>query len=256
MKTVSRRDLLKTSIMVPAGVAAAQGLGPMGHTLHSAGLNSEPLPISAAGEASIPGGGRERLLLDFDWRFHFGNADDPTKDFEFGSGRTGNFQKTGNFLPAGTLAYDDGDWQPVNLPHDWAVTLPFQNDPALASKGYYPLGRTYPSTSVGWYRRVFDLPAADAGKRLTLEFDGSYRETMVVFNGFFIGNHSGGYDPFSFDVTDFANPGGRNVLLVRVDATLSDGWFYEGAGLYRHVWLVKTDPLHVKQWGTFVRAEV
>jgi beta-galactosidase len=256
MKTVSRRDLLKTSIMVPAGIAAAQGLGPMGSALHRAEQNSEPLPISAAREASIPGAGRERLLLDFDWRFHFGNADDPTKDFDFGGGRTGNFQKTGNFLPASTLAYDDGDWQPVNLPHDWAVELPFQNDPALASKGYYPLGRTYPSTSVGWYRRVFELPAADAGKRFTLEFDGSYRETMVVLNGFFIGTHSGGYDPFSFDVTDFANPGGRNVLLVRVDATLSDGWFYEGAGIYRHVWLVKTHPVHVKQWGTFVSAEV
>ena len=256
MKTVSRRDLLKTSIMVPAGIAAAQGFGPMGSALQTTGQNSEPLPISAAREASIPGAGRERLLLDFDWRFHFGNANDPTKDFDFGDGRIGNFQKTGNFLPAGALAYDDGDWQPVNLPHDWAVELPFQNDPALSSKGYYPLGRTYPSTSVGWYRRVFDLPAADAGKRLTLEFDGSYRETMVVLNGFFIGNHSGGYDPFSFDVTDFVNPGGRNVLLVRVDATLSDGWFYEGAGIYRHVWLVKTDPIHVKQWGTFVSAEV
>ncbi len=97
------------------------------------------------------------------------------------------------------------------------------------------------------------MPASDTGKRITLEFDGAYRETMVVFNGFYIGRHSGGYDPFRFDVTDFANPGGRNVLLVRVDATESDGWFYEGAGIYRHVWLVKTNPVHVKQWGTFVR---
>ncbi len=78
----------------------------------------------------------------------------------------------------------------------------------------------------------------------------------MVFNGFYIGRHIGGYDPFSFDVTDFATPGGRNVLLVRVDATQSDGWFYEGAGIYRHVWLVKTNPVHVKKWGTFVRAEV
>ncbi|MGA9719806.1 MAG: glycoside hydrolase family 2 TIM barrel-domain containing protein, partial [Acidobacteriaceae bacterium] len=109
---------------------------------------------------------------------------------------------------------------------------------------------------IGWYRRVFELPAADAGKRITLEFDGAYRETMVVFNGFYIGRHSGGYDPFQFDVTDFANPGGRNVLLVRVDATESDGWFYEGAGIYRHVWLVKTHPVHVKQWGTFVASDV
>jgi beta-galactosidase len=256
MKSFSRRDLLKTSLMAPAAVAAAQGLGPMGVALQSPAQNSEPLPESAPRAASMPGAGRERLLLDFGWRFHFGNADEPSKDFEFGDGRTGNFQKTGNFLPAGALAFDDGDWHPVDLPHDWAVELPFQNDPALASKGFYPLGRTYPATSVGWYRRVFDLPAADAGKRLTLEFDGSYRETMVVLNGFYIGTHGGGYDPFSFDVTDFANPGGRNVLLVRVDATLSDGWFYEGAGIYRHVWLVKTDPVHVKKWGTFVSAQV
>ena len=89
-----------------------------------------------------------------------------------------------------------------------------------------------------------------------MEFDGSYRETMVVFNGFYIGRHSGGYDPFSFDLTDFANPGAPNVLLVRVDATLSDGWFYEGAGIYRHVWLVKTAPVHVKKWGTLARAQV
>ena len=115
----------------------------------------------------------------------------------------------------------------MDLPHDWAIELPFENDPSLSSKGFYPLGRTYPATSVGWYRRVFDLPADD-GKRITVQFDGSYRETMVVFNGFYIGTHGGGYDPFQFDLTDFANPGGRNVLLVRVDATLSDGWFYEG----------------------------
>jgi len=213
------------------------------------------VPPAAVRPESL-GPGRERLLLDFGWRFHFGNANDPAKDFGFGSGRSGNFQKTGNFLPAGALAFDDSDWRPLDLPHDWAVELPFENDPALSSKGFYSLGRTYPATSVGWYRRVLELPATDTGKRITIEFDGSYRETMVVFNGFYIGRHSGGYDPFSFDVTDFATPGGRNVLLVRVDATSSDGWFYEGAGIYRHVWLVKTHPVHVKQWGTFVRTQV
>ena len=200
--------------------------------------------------------GRQRLLLDFGWRFHLGHACDPAKDFGFGGGRAGNFQKTGNFLRPGSLAFDDSEWKPVDLPHDWAIELPFVNDPALQSKGFYPLGRTYPETSVGWYRRVFELNADDAGKRISLEFDGAYREAMVVVNGFYIGRHSGGYDPFRFDVTDFVNPGGRNVLLIRVDATSSDGWFYEGAGIYRHVWLVKTHPVHVRQWGTFVRSEV
>ena len=255
MKTLSRRDLLKTSMLAPAA-AAAHGIIPIGAATQAMAETSGPLSTTAGRDLSTSGAGRERLLLDFGWRFHFGDANDPAKDFGFGSGRTGSFQKTGNFLPAGNVAYDDSDWQSVDLPHDWAVELPFQNDPALQSKGFYPLGRTYPATSVGWYRRIFELPVTDADKRITLEFDGSYRETMVVFNGFYIGRHSGGYDPFSFDVTEFANPGGRNVLLVRVDATSSDGWFYEGAGIYRHVWLVKTNPVHVKQWGTLVTSEV
>jgi beta-galactosidase len=231
-------------------------MGPMGAAIKAAAEETHPQAANAAPNSSAAGAGHERLLLDFGWRFHPGNANDPAKDFAFGLGRSGTFQKTGNFLPAGNLGFDDGDWRPVDLPHDWAIELPFENDPALSSKGFYPLGRTYPATSVGWYRRVFEIPAADAGKRITLEFDGSYRETLVVFNGFYIGRHSGGYDPFSFDVTDFVIPGGKNVLLVRVDATSSDGWFYEGAGIYRHVWLVKTSPIHVKRWGTFVAAEI
>ena len=257
MKAFSRRDMLKTSLLAPA-VAAAQGMKPIEAAMQVAGESAGPLSTGTGvpRRSAEFGAGRERLLLDFGWRFHLGNADDAAKDFGFGSGRAGNFQKTGNFLPAGSLAFDDNDWQPIDLPHDWAIELPFENDPALTSKGFYPLGRNYPATSVGWYRRVLDLPAADANKRITIEFDGAYRETMVVFNGFYIGRHSGGYDPFSFDVTDFANPGGRNVLLVRVDATSSDGWFYEGAGIYRHVWLVKTNPVHVKKWGTFVSAKV
>jgi beta-galactosidase len=264
MKALSRRNLLKTGLLIPAA-AAAQGVAPIGTAIKAVGEGSGPLSpqtgdetTSAATSASTAtrNAGRERLLLDFGWRFHFGNANDPTKDFDFGFGQTGNFQKTGNFLPASSIAFDDGGWKPVDLPHDWAVELPFQNDPALASKGFYPLGRDYPETSVGWYRRVFELAPEDARKRISVEFDGAYRETMVVCNGFYVGRHSGGYDPFSFDVTDFVNPGGRNVLLVRVDATLSDGWFYEGAGIYRHVWMVKTNPVHVKKWGTFVAADV
>jgi beta-galactosidase len=259
MKPLSRRDVLKTGLLAPVAVAAANGMGPFGVALNASGETAPALPENIASQSSgsaVDAAGRERLLLDFGWRFHFGNADDPAKDFGFGSGRAGNFQKTGNFMPAGSFPFDDGDWRSLDLPHDWAIELPFQNDPALQSKGFYPLGRTYPATSIGWYRRVFDLPATDAGKRITIEFDGAYRETMVVLNNFYIGLHSGGYDPFSFDVTDFANPGGRNVLLVRVDATSSDGWFYEGAGIYRHVWLVTTHPVHVKKWGTFVRSGV
>jgi beta-galactosidase len=258
MKAFSRRDLLKTSLLAPAVAASAHGMTPMEAAMQAAGEAAGPLPAGEAGHSSpaTAGAGRERLLLDFGWRFHFGDACDAAKDFGFGNGRAGNFQKTGGFLAASSLAFDDSDWKPLDLPHDWAIELPFKNDPELLNKGFYPLGRDYPTTSVGWYRRVLEIPAADAGKRISIEFDGAYRETMVAFNGFYMGRHSGGYDPFSFDVTDFANPGGRNVLLVRVDATESDGWFYEGAGIYRHVWLVKTNPVHVLKWGTFVAAEV
>jgi beta-galactosidase len=236
---MTRRDLMKTGLSVPAAVVAAESA-----------FSEQAQSERQSPPASAPG--RERLRLDFGWRFHFGHATDAAMDFDF----RGNFSKTGGFGAVATLAFDDSDWKSVDLPHDWAIELPFENDPSLGNKGFYPLGRTYPATSVGWYRRIFELPASDAGKRITVEFDAAYREAAVVFNGFYIGRHIGGYDPFSFDLTDFATPGGKNVLLVRVDATQSDGWFYEGAGIYRHVWLVKTNPLHVKKWGAFARSEV
>ena len=259
MKTFTRRDVLKTSLLAPAVAATAHAIGPVGSidsAVHAGEAVSGPLSAPATLASPIPGAGRERLLLDFGWTFHFGNADDSDKDFGYGSADAGNFQKTGGFMPAGSTSFVDADWRRIDLPHDWTVELPFKNDPGLQSKGFYPLGRKYPETSVGWYRRIFELPAEDAGKQITIEFDGAYRETTVVFNGFYIGQHSGGYDSFSFDVSDFANPGQPNVLLVRVDATGSDGWFYEGAGIYRHVWLVKTHPVHIKQWGTLVRSEI
>jgi beta-galactosidase len=257
MKTFSRRDVLKTSLLAPAVAATAHAIGPIDPAVHAAtGEVSGPLSAPATLASPTPGAGRERLLLDFGWSFHFGHADDPAQDFGYGSADAGNFQKTGNFMPAGSTSFSDADWRRIDLPHDWTVELPFKNDPDLQNKGFYPLGRKYPETSVGWYRRIFELSAEDHGKRITIEFDGAYRETTVIFNGFYIGQHSGGYDSFSFDVSDFANPGQPNVLLVRVDATGSDGWFYEGAGIYRHVWLVKTHPVHIKQWGTLVRSEI
>ena len=244
MKSWTRREVLKSGMAVPVVTA-------LGVPARSVPVRSEKTQTNS-GTAPL----RERSLLDFGWRFHFGHANDAAKDFGFGSGRSGGFQKTGGFLSPSNLTFDDGDWKTVDLPHDWAIGLPFQNDPSLSSKGYYPLGRNYPETSVGWYRRIFEIPASDAGRRISVEFDGAYRDTMVIFNGYYIGRHGGGYDPFSFDLTDFINPGVPNVLLVRVDATLSDGWFYEGAGLYRHVWLVKTAPVHVKKWGTLATAVV
>ncbi|MGA3018307.1 MAG: beta-galactosidase GalA [Bryobacteraceae bacterium] len=250
----TRRDLLKSTLAASA-VAAGQS-------------NAGAQPQAAAARpaeaqaAAAPTAGRERLLLDFGWRFHFGHADDAAQDFLYGAGGE-TFAKSGSVIqaPRGTpdvsLAnFDDSAWQRVDLPHDWAIELPFENDRSLVAHGCHPLGRKYPATSIGWYRRVFDLPAADLGRRLALEFDGVYRDSIVILNGHYLGRNFSGYAPFRYDISDHANYGSPNVLLVRVDATLGDGWFYEGAGIYRHVWLTKTSPVHVAHWGTFVRADV
>ena len=122
------------------------------------------------------------------------------------------------------------------------------------AKAFTPSGGRIRRTALDGIGVSSRFPKTDKGKRISIEFDGVYREALVALNGFYIGQHRGGYDPFRFDVTDFIIPGAPNVLLVRVEATQSDGWFYEGAGIYRHTWLVKTAPVHVKQWGTFVRS--
>src|SRR5271166_1884942 len=100
MKPLSRRDLLKTGLMAPAAVVVANGMGPLGTAMQVSGERPALLQASTSPAVVKPGAGRERQLLDFGWRFHFGNADDPSKDFGFGSGSSGNFQKTGNFISA------------------------------------------------------------------------------------------------------------------------------------------------------------
>ncbi len=216
---------------------------------------------------------RERSSLDFDWKFHLGHAQDPARDFGFGANQR-TYAKAGANAPNWWVAaaaqkdFDDSAWTPVTLPHDWAVTLPFVDNPAYvpsgkpddedlrAAHGYKALGREFPDTSVGWYRKSFALPAADAGKRLSIEFDGVMRDALVIINGYILEREDSGYASFRVDITDIANLGGDNLITVRVDASLGEGWFYEGAGIYRHVWLVKTAPVHVPQWGVFVKAKV
>jgi beta-galactosidase len=206
-----------------------------------------------AGSPSVDGL-REQLLFDFGWKFQFGHGSDPARDLGFGYGQ-GDFAKTGEFAFA-KAGFDDSKWRALNLPHDWAVELPFVRDPELNSHGYKPLGRRYPETSVGWYRREFAIPASDLGRRISIEFDGAFRSVLIFVNGCFVGRNDNGYAPFSFDVTDFLSYGAKNCIVARVDASFGDGWFYEGAGIYRHVWLTKTDALHLGRWESYVRANL
>jgi beta-galactosidase len=197
---------------------------------------------------------REKLLFDFGWKFQFGHGTDPARDLGFGKGQ-GDFAKTGEF-EFSKAKFDDSKWRTLNLPHDWAVELPFVRDEELNSHGYKPIGRRYPETSVGWYRREFEIPATDLGRRITVDFDGAFRDVLVFVNGCFIGRNNNGYAPFSFDLTDFLSYGTKNYIVARVDASFGDGWFYEGAGIYRHVWLTKTDALHLGSLESWVRPSV
>ena len=184
---------------------------------------------------------RERLLLDSGWKFHLGN--------EWGFAQ--NRAKAGTGSGPASTSFSDASWRTVNLPHDLAVELPF-NPGADAGHGFKPVGPGFAANNVAWYRRTFELPNEDAGKRLWLEFDGVFRNCEVFVNGWFVGRHESGYSSFRYDITDVANPGGKNIVAVKVDASQFEGWFYEGAGIYRHVWLVKTAPLAIAPDGIFV----
>jgi beta-galactosidase len=246
MRIWTRRDILKLGVAAPAAAAALVS--------QPASLLLNAAARSAITEERSAASGRERLLLDFGWRFHLGHADDPARDFGFGQSSV--FAKSGRLFMPSRQDFDASQWRPVDLPHDFAVELPFENERSLIGHGAKPLGRSYPATSIGWYRRVFEIPASDLGRRLVVEFDGVFRDCIVALNGHYLGRNLSGYAPFRYDITDFANYGGKNVLVVRVDATEYEGWFYEGAGIYRHVWLVKTDALHIAHWGTFITSEV
>ena len=291
----TRRDMVKAGLAASAGVMTGKEL------MAEAGI-AGAAPVFAQTGAALPAANlpgvnepntlRERLLLDFGWRFALGNANDPVKDFGFGrlSG-SGTFAKAGQVGGPASPRFDASAWSKIDLPHDWAIDLPFiDNNPPLVGHGAKPLGREYPETSIGWYRREFVLPAGDVGRRICVEFDGIFRNATVFFNGHYIAENMSGYAPLNLDLTDFANfadkaamdraaadqarlaaagtdaaaaariragtqAPGNNVLVVRVDATLDEGWFYEGAGIYRHAWLTKTAPVHIARWGNYVRAE-
>lgn len=205
--------------------------------------------------------GAETINFDENWKFAFGNAADPAKDFGCGTEyfnyltKAASIHNEGPYSPKFDPAKWDNEWKEVNLPHDWVVDLPFSPD-ASHSHGYKTVGYKYPETSVGWYRKVFSLPADDLGRHLSLRFDGIFRDARVWVNGFYLGSEPSGYASQVYDISEYLNYGGDNVIAVRADASLEEGWFYEGAGIYRHVWLEKTDPLHVAPFGTFVHSSL
>ena len=198
---------------------------------------------------------RERINFDDDWQFAFGNASSPEKDFGCGTEYFNYLTKAASIHNEGPYVakFDASGWKKIDLPHDWVVDLPYAAE-ASHSHGYKTVGYEYPETSVGWYRKTFNIPAEDYGKHIWLQFDGIFRDARIWVNGFYLGHEPSGYATQTYDISEYLNYGGENLVCVRADATLEEGWFYEGAGIYRHVWLNKASKVHVEPFGTFVYA--
>ena len=217
-------------------------------------LTTLALLLSIAGQAQNV---RETIRLDKDWKFALGHAGDPKKDFGCGTEYFNYLTKANSIHNVGPYSskFDDSTWQEVSVPHDWVTTLPYARE-ASHSHGYKTVGYKYPDTSIGWYRKTIKIPASDLGKRLMLRFDGIFRNARVWFNGFYMGTEPSGYVTQIYDITPYIKYGEDNLICVRADATLEEGWFYEGAGIYRDVWLEKSAEVSVVPFGTFVYAEL
>ena len=178
------------------------------------------------------------LSFDDGWRFALGNASSYEADFGRGTEFFTYLSKAASIHNIGPYAmeFDDSAWLEVSLPHDWVVDLPYAPE-ASKSHGYKTVGWHYPATSVGWYRKHFTLPADAAGKPVYVLFDGIYRDSNLWVNGFWLGGEPSGYTPQRYLITPYLNPEGDNVIAVRADASLEEGWFYEGGGIYRHAFL-------------------
>jgi beta-galactosidase len=212
-----------------------------------------------AQDAKLPSK-RTRDCFDFNWQFHKG---DIAMKRQVKAGCQGGISDINVKIIAKedtTIDYTDvksaiifnpKDWKEVNLPHDFVVEGTFVHDNSLGSQ---PAANGYLPTGIGFYRKEFGIPESDKGKKISIEFDGIFRNSTVWVNGHLLGNHQSGYTPSNYDLTDVLRYGGegKNAILIKVDASEYEGWWYEGGGIYRHTWLIKTDKLHVSRFGTYV----
>ncbi len=187
------------------------------------------------------------ILLNNNWSFSLGDASSMERDFTHGTEYFTYYSKvmSANHSHAPIMPeFDDSAWQKISLPHDWAVDLPYSAE-ASHSHGYKCIGWKYPGNSVGWYRKHLEIPAEDEGKQIWIEFEGIFRNSQVFCNGCYLGGEQSGYTQSSYDLSPYLNYGGDNVITVRCDASTEEGWYYEGAGIYRNVWLHKAGPISI-----------
>jgi beta-galactosidase len=156
----------------------------------------------------------------------------------------------GSDFPFVQASFDDSGWKVVDLPHDWAIKGPFQEGRNAEVSG--GMGRL-PVNGVAWYRKKLDITESDKDKSIFLDVDGAMSYAIVWFNGHLVGGWPYGYNSWRLDLTPFIIPGGENQLAIRIDNPPNSARWYPGAGIYQNVWIVKTDLVHIGQWGTFVK---
>jgi beta-galactosidase len=177
--------------------------------------------------------------------------------------RTKSFDADWRFLKdsniaAGAMDYNDSKWRTVDLPHDWSIEdLPNQTPDTIvgpfsrSSIGKAATGFTVGGT--GWYRKKFTTANTEQNKLVTIHFDGVYMNADVWLNGHHLGNHPYGYTPFDYELTPYLKSVGQeNVLAVRVRNEGKNSRWYSGSGIYRHVWLTVTEPVHISNWGVYI----
>ncbi|WP_205509616.1 sugar-binding domain-containing protein [Longitalea arenae] len=164
-------------------------------------------------------GVRQQVLFNADWKFQKG-------------------EQSGAAQPA----FSDAGWRTLNLPHDWGIEGPFSKEWASGT-GYLPGG-------IGWYRKTFTVPPTMTGKQLYIYFDGVYKNSEVWINGHYLGKRPNGFIPFQYELTRYLQPGAKNTVAVKVDhSSFADSRWYTGSGIYRNVYLIATNPVHIDQWG-------
>ncbi|UCC68072.1 MAG: beta-galactosidase, partial [Armatimonadota bacterium] len=182
-------------------------------------------PCSASASSSLP----LKTCFDKDWRFHL--SEEPI----------------GTWPRWLTRRSDDSSWRRLDLPHDWSIELPRDPEGTSGTVGGHFVG------GVGWYRKRFSVPESWRGKRVAVRFDGVFKNAEVWANGLYVGRHPYGYSSFTMDLTDHIRVGAENLLVVRVDTSApKHSRWYSGSGIYRHVWLLVTDLVHIAEGGLYV----
>ena len=206
---------------------------------------------------------RERININRDWRYQIDDPDGAGTALHYSQLKPYLLPCANDFIifgkryqrpegnPGENIAYvksdfDDSEWRHLNLPHDWAIEGPFNID-------YNGSTGKLPYWGIRWYRKTLELSQDDAGKQIYLDIDGAMSYASVWCNGQYVGGWPYGYASFRLDLTPYIKAGQKNVLAIRLDNPDDTSRWYPGSGIYRNVWLVKTSPVHVEQWGTFVR---